>query len=128
MLARSGATLPLAAGTGPVAALAGPRGCAETGLSRGGAASTVAARVSAGLVADEAGVQRLSDHSPKTSPSWWIAEAVLAFPLPCSSRQGLASSRALGEAGLLCCRQDQAALEESKTCPSPTLILLWEQS
>ena len=82
MLARSGATLPLAAGTGPVAALAGPRGCAETGLSRGGAASTVAARVSAGLVADEAGVQRLSDHSPKTSPSSWIAEAVLAFPLP----------------------------------------------
>lgn len=49
--------LPLALGTGPTAAPAGPRACAEMSLARGGAASTFATSVGAGRMADKVGGQ-----------------------------------------------------------------------
>lgn len=96
------------------------------GLSHGRAVSTFAACVGAGLVADKAGVEMLSDHGPKTSPSLTDSSGSSAFPLALLSqaRAGFSSSsRALLVAGGL--EQAQAALEENEACLSLTPILLW---
>lgn len=64
-------------------------------MGRGTAIAAV--RVGVGFMADKIGVHTLSDHGPRTSPPLRIAEAVVAFPLPCSSWQGLASFHAQGK-------------------------------
>lgn len=66
-------------------------------LAHGRVTTIAAVRVGVGFMADKIGVHTLCDPSPKTSPPFQIAEAIVAFPLPCSSWQGLASFHAQGK-------------------------------